>query len=732
MKKKIAAITLALALVIGLFTVPAGAVGFSDIADPAVAQAAEILRELGIVDGMGDGSFRPNSAFTRAQFCKMALTILGRQGEASLQGSRVIFNDVTARHWALGYVNAAAQAGKNGVPLVQGRGNGYFQPDTPITFGEAVAVLMRSLGYSDQDVAQVGGKWYAGHLTQAGQIGLTNGLNISGDAAITRGQAALLFENMLYTQPKGDPEMFLVSQLGGSLLEDVILLSVRATAEDGTANSVEVALDGGAAVYKTTHSPFETSLEGSKVSLVLDQSGKVLALRPSTAGTRRTVTLAEHEINYITTSSGERLSVPTATTTYLGNISKPYGDAYLSLKSGSKVTLSYSAAGRLEYLFLPQEDTTVNDPVLRLTGVYEAAAPSLKTPLRLTLMGAEFEVLPDAMDALAAHKLGDTITILLTADSKVAGVADGTSSLPAPVGVVTEVNSGDTSATVTVEPVAGLTDANGEPITFRGKLFGSDQNLEGALVTFSSSQTGRLSLTRVKAGGATGALDVARRTLDGKPLADKVYLYEQVGGGMPQAISWSQLTRATVPESKVIYAGQNISGQVNVLVLNDVTGDGYSYGLAQIEQIATDSMGDSTVYNTGVSVQRANGDAIGPYIGGVDVKNGAPIGIAPSLATLNSDPRLGSWVSLTAVKGVSRSSFTMNSGEGSAPIGTVTANGLTLPIAADVCCYNATAKTFFGVGEASLLAARAYSATLTVYYDRAPSEGGKVRLVVAE
>lgn len=732
MKKKIAAITLALALVIGFFTVPAGAVGFSDIADPNVAQAAEILRELGVVDGMEDGSFQPNGTFTRAQFCKMALTILGRQGEASLQGSRVIFNDVTARHWALGYVNAAAQPGPNGSPLMQGRGNGCFQPNDPITFGEAVTVLMRSLGYSDQDVAQVGGKWYAGHLTQAAQIGLTNGLNISGDATVSRGQAALLFENMLYTQPKGSSEMFLVSQLDGSVLDDAILLSVRATAEDGTANSVEVALGDITAVYKTTHSPFDTGLEGSKVSLVLDQSGKVLALRPSTVGTRRTVVLAEHEINYITTSSGERLSVPTATTTYLGNISKPYGDAYLSLKSGSKVTLSYSAAGRLEYLFLPQEDTTVNDPALRLTGIYEAASPSLKTPLRLTMLGTEFEVLPDAMDALAAHKLGDTLTLLLTADGKVADVIDGASSLPSLVGVVTEVNSGDTSATVTVKPVADLTDANGAPITFQGKISGSGRNLEGALVTVSSPQSGRLTLTRAEASGATGALDVAGRTLGGKALADKVYLYEQVGGGTPQAISWSQLTRSAVPESKVIYAGQNVSGQVNVLVLDDVTGDGYHYGLAQIEQIATDYMDGNTVYNTGVSVQQDNNSAVGPYIGGIDAKNGAPVGIVPSLTTLNSDPRLGGWVSLSAVKGVSRSSFTMNSSEGSAPIGTVTANGLTFPIAADVHCYNAAAKTFFGTGEAGLLAARAYSATLTIYYDRAPSEGGKVRVVIAE
>lgn len=728
MKKKIAALSLALALLAGLFVPSAGAAGFRDITDPQVAQAAEILRELGVVNGMPGGTFQPDGTFTRAQFCKMALTILGRQGEASLQGSRVIFNDVTASHWALGYVNAAAQSSENSPALVQGRGNGCFQPDAAITFGEAVTVLMRSLGYSDQDVAQAGGKWYAGHLAQADQIGLTNGLTLSGDSPITRGQAAILFENMLYTSPKGSQEMFLVSQLGGSVVDNAIILSVRATAEDGTANSVEAVQGDATAVYKTTHSPFDTALEGTRASLVLDRNGRLLALRPSTIGTRRVVTLAEHEINYITTASGERLSVPSTTTTYLGSVSKPYADAYLSLKPGSRVTLSYSAAGRLEYLFLPQEDTTVNDPALRLSGIYEAAAPSLKTPLRLTMLGAEFEVLPEAMDAVAAHKLGDSLTLLLTADGKVAGVADGSAGHPEVVGIVTKADG----STATVEPLTQLYDANGNAIQFQGKAASSAKNLVGALVTVSSSQSGALTLARVKSSAVSGALDVARRTLGGVSLADQVSVYEQIAGNTPVLISWSQLTRDSVPAEKVVYAGVDAAGRVNTLVLDDVTGDSYHYGIAKVEQVTTGSIGGQEVTNTGVSVLNGK-DAAGPYIGSVTAKNGDPIGIAPSVETINeSFPRLGNWVALKGIESISRSAFAVTGEDGSAPIGTVTANGLTLPIAADVLCYNASAKTWFGTGAAGLLAARAYSAQLTIYYDRAPNEGGKVRMVVAE
>ena len=42
-------------------------------------------------------------------------------------------------------------------------------------------------------------------------------------------------------------------------------------------------------------------------------------------------------------------------------------------------------------------------------------------------------------------------------------------------------------------------------------------------------------------------------------------------------------------------------------------------------------------------------------------------------------------------------------------------------------CYNKLTNTWFeGLDDA-----RAFADTLTVYYDRAPAEGGKIRMVVA-
>ena len=100
------------ALVVGLLVLPpasaAGTSGFTDIADARTADAAEMLRLLGVVDGTGGTSFKPGGTLTRAEFCKMTVEIMGRGDEEPAQRSRTIFTDVGPTYWARGYVNLAS------------------------------------------------------------------------------------------------------------------------------------------------------------------------------------------------------------------------------------------------------------------------------------------------------------------------------------------------------------------------------------------------------------------------------------------------------------------------------------------------------------------------------------------------------------------------------------------------------------------------------------------------
>ena len=155
--KRLIASLLVVATLCGLTAVvPASAASgrasaFTDISDPQVAGAAEILRLLGVVNGTGGSSFNPSGTLTRAEFCKMAVEVMGKGNEAAAQANRTIFKDVKGGNWASGYINLAAStpigaAGEEGGSsdmLMMGKGDATFGPGDVITFAQAVTVMMR-------------------------------------------------------------------------------------------------------------------------------------------------------------------------------------------------------------------------------------------------------------------------------------------------------------------------------------------------------------------------------------------------------------------------------------------------------------------------------------------------------------------------------------------------------------------------------------------------------------
>ena len=200
--KRLLALLLACAAIAGMLVFPssAGAAAtttFTDIYDTNVAQAAETLRLLGIVSGTGGTSFSPDRALTRAEFCKLAVELMGNGDKVASQMNRTVFQDVPSTHWARGYIAVATQGTTTGsgdtavtTPgIIRGDAYGNFNPDRAITYGEAVTILVRILGYGDSDVGMV---WPDGYLAKADELEITEGLNLTANYTITRGQAALM------------------------------------------------------------------------------------------------------------------------------------------------------------------------------------------------------------------------------------------------------------------------------------------------------------------------------------------------------------------------------------------------------------------------------------------------------------------------------------------------------------------------------------------------------------
>ena len=790
---------LSAALVVGLLVLPpasaAGTSGFTDIADARTADAAEMLRLLGVVDGTGGTSFKPGGTLSRAEFCKMTVEIMGRGDEEPAQRSRTIFTDVGPTYWARGYVNLASsitigggtgEDASAGTRLIMGVGDGTFQPNRPITYGEAVTILMRVLGYSDGDVA-TGTNWYDGYVGLGQSSGLADGLTISGGDNITRGQAAILFYNLLFTESKGGDQIYLTT-LGGSLENNAIILSTNATADDGTTGSVLTT----SGTYKTDRATFDETLNGTRGQLVLDKEKKLLAVLPEEGSTLRSVTvMGTPEANAIPVLGDETISVTLQTPVYKSDSQSAdtYEHVWTSLRSGTPLKLCFNGSGQLDYIYMSAGGAVVSDdnvlvaknkpsgtsnpfaslsggktpqifkngiPAdltdlrqydvgtydagsntlfvsdLKLTGLYENAYPNSNAPSTVTVMGAELNVLPSAIPDLAQFKVGDRMTLLLTTTGQVAGAVSTDVAKSNAVGVAKVTAGGEGSdGTAEITLLDGL-------ITLKGSTTGSEK-LNGYLVTVSSGRRGYLTLSRVNGKGASGILNLTTNRVGTKALSEGARFFEQVGNGELVEIERSDITVDTVPANKITYVGYDWAGRVDKLVLDDVTGDRYQYGdiYYQAAGMQETDNADGTVssaYQNG-TIRVINGTT-GPgglscVVGTVPEAQGKRIGgIAQSLDTLNGQHRLAGFMPLTSADGIRRSQIDTSTM-------VLTTNEMVLPISSQVQIYSEATGGWYTVSKDAsakdnLERALAFSNDMTVYYDRTPGEGGKVRIIVLE
>lgn len=750
----------------------AGLTAFTDITDTATAEAAEILRVLGIVNGTGSGAFQPGRSLTRAEFCKMTVELMGNGGKVAGQMNRTVFKDVSSTHWARGYINVAttASTGSDGTVtpgIIRGDAYGNFNPDRNITFAEAVTILLRVLGYTDTAVG-TGGKWYSGYVSTADAIGLTEGFSAAPESPISRGQAAILFKNLLFTELVDSDSIYL-TRLGGSLKEDAVILSTDATAADGTTGSVQTNLD----TYRTDRAGFPAELNGTRGKLALDKEGKLIAVLPRESDTYKRITLSSNNANYVTGADGTRIDVKPDTAVWKEGEQTTYDKVWATLKGGTSLLLCYNGAGKNDYIYIADTAAAADVPAMvlksvptggsnpfagawgssaamykngaaataadlrqydvgvydklsntiqvsdrRLTGVYENAYPNTTAPSTIKVMGHDFPVLSTAIADLQSFKIGDRMTLLLTGDNRVAGVVTPGAASGSAVGVA-KVSAGSSEVTL-VDGSLTLSGKNG--LTEKAAA-----ELDGKLVTVTSSKKEYLSLTRVSGSGATAAIDLVANTMGKAKLAPNVRFYDSVDGGALVEVERENIALAKIPVSKIAFVSLDYAGRVSCVILNDVTGDCYQYGflIYKSEEVPfTDLDGTQSSYtrNT-VSVRQGGDDGSEIVSTPVQTITSFRTGAAGGLAVANG--KLAGWVELTALKGVHRSAFDVDEM-------TLTTTDNIWPVAEKVECYNKTTGEWYAPGEKGLASAIAFSDTLTVYYDKAPDQGGKIRLVVAE
>ena len=176
-------------------TIPMEPDAFSDISGSVHAANINVIAEAGIALGRTDGTFGVNDEVTRGQLA----TFIGRAlGLEEVTGST--FSD-TAGSVHEGYINAAAEHG-----IVNGRTDGTFGPNDPVTRGQAAAMLARALAIVDATVpgpapfTDISGTTFEAEITVMYWIEAVNGCTADTycpDDNLTRGQMASILSRAL-------------------------------------------------------------------------------------------------------------------------------------------------------------------------------------------------------------------------------------------------------------------------------------------------------------------------------------------------------------------------------------------------------------------------------------------------------------------------------------------------------------------------------------------------------
>lgn len=760
MKKtnRIGALAVLCALLLAL-TLPVGAVSssFSDIHDDTTAVNAEVLRLMGVVSGSGNNTFSPNDSLTRAQFCVMAVNVMGRGDEAATHTTRTIFSDVTARHWARGFINLASSitvGGDNGGRLISGSGTGAFLPDDPITYAQAVTILMRMLDYTDK---HTGGVWPAGYLNLAASIGLTDGVKLSPSAPITRGQAAQLFVNLL-TAKTAQGQKYAASL--GTASENVILLAVNVKGDDGRPGAVRTSKG---VFHPANPGSLPAALQGRRGTLITNDRNELLTFIPDNSTSLSVILSGDARATGFTASTGKRYTIDASTPAYTSDQTgdTTWGQLWMDVHTNAQVTLFldggkvigvyYAAAGQIieKALIASDEvnratfhtltggiedytitkhgqsvgfndikpydvvtyDSAANTLIvsdLRLTCVYENAAPNPQTPDTIHALGHDFPVLDSAIDTVSQFSVGKTATLLLTADGQVAGMVQSGPSVSS-----TAIGLAKGSSVEMFLP-------NGGSIELKSSEAFS-QNKQDQLVSVSSGNVGVINAIPLRSRTSSKDFDLDSMKLGSYTVAAGVRVFERYSQGAVVPIALADLDTRLVPADQISGFHVNTSNMVDILVLTNTTGDSYRYGRYLVTVYTVPEYDDkgNVVGETerrDVTFEDSTGSTELPYVG-FSGKSGTFVGMAA-----DSQHRPLSTITLRNLDTVHRGAFFRSHDRWY-----VTVNKVTYELAEDVQAFNRDTGSWF-TGEDVLSDVRAYSDKLTLYADPI---GNKIRIITA-
>ena len=253
----------------------------------------------------------------------------------------------------------------------------------------------------------------------------------------------------------------------------------------------------------------------------------------------------------------------------------------------------------------------------RAAGRITAVSPSASAPTALTVAGSTYSLGSSAVaskiSSLNGGGVGEVVTLLLGMDNEVADVITGEEADSVFYGVVqtatrslVEDNGADVLQKISVMCTDGIT-----------RTVNIDKSLNyptGWLVEISVTPEGE-QVTAIESKSVSGTINETATALGDYALADDVQILDTTSEGLAGTVRPSRIAGTKLNALAVRYYTLNEQGQIDRLILNDVTGDLWKYGvLDDVKNLAVNAgsiLGTLTGSGSSGSGSSSSGDSSG-------------------------------------------------------------------------------------------------------------------------
>lgn len=352
----------------------------------------------------------------------------------------------------------------------------------------------------------------------------------------------------------------------------------------------------------------------------------------------------------------------------------------------------------------------------KVTGTYEAASPSVTNPTSVTVAGKTYAIETNdaayALSDLGGWQIGDTVTLLLGRSGGVAAVAGSQAVGTVVYGVVTKAENTSYSdgkgGTYTARTVT-VAATNGGSYRYQT----DNKNLDvGDLVRVDTSGEG--SVTRLSENRLTGKMSSDGTKLGSYTLADDVQIIDTYKERTPIKVYPQRLAGVNFSGDMVRYYVLNAQGEITHLILNDVTGDLHQYGvITKSEEVDVSIPGGGFVVSSSYTYDVGGKEMV---FGSADTVFNAKKG--PCQVRMDSDTNIERLSNLDQRK--------LDSVSGNIAVGTDNRQYAL----SETVAYYVVVNGEYQLTTLSRIQGGDY--TLTGWYDKDESAGGRIRVIVAQ